>query len=375
MSDEVPERDAARETITRGGYRLIVIWAAAILILYAAIAFLGASRLHEYRARAESRLQALLAAATDEAPAAQLTQSPSTPAPVTVLVGVYLNQAQDLSISGSSWKADFDIWFRWRGETVDPGEHFQIANGAVESKEKLDSYAQGGERYERYRVRALLVTRFDMSRMPFGGEVLGLMIEDGRDGADRLQYVADYSGIGVSPNAVGSNWRIGQAMSYVTDYHHVSRRGDPRLADGSGDVRSRYMFGVWGTSSGWSMYAKLFIALFLAVSIAFIAFFIKPIHVDPRFGLGIGAVFAAVGNNIFAGFSFLSGEGVTLAQMINGVGLVTIFLTIVQSAVSLWIFDSMGRERLSRVFDRVCFAMFLAGYLAVNIALPLAAQG
>jgi hypothetical protein len=45
----------------------------------------------------------------------------------------------------------------------------------------------------------------------------------------------------------------------------------------------------------------MFQALFASVAIALIVFFIKPIHVDPRFGLGVGAFFAAVGNNIFVG--------------------------------------------------------------------------
>ncbi len=375
MQAEGPAHDAGREAITRSGYWLIVIWAAAILILYIAVAFLGASRLREYGARANNRLQTFLAAATDETPAAQPSPDTSTPAPVAVYIGAYFNQLQDLSLAGSSWKVDFDIWFRWHGETVDPGERFQIINGAIESKEKRESCVQGGERYERYRVLARIVTHFDMSRMPFGGGALGIQIEDGRDGADRLRYVADGSDIGINPGAAAPGWRIGKAKGYVTNYRYPSRFGDPRLAEGTSDVRSRYTFGFWGASSGWGTYTKLFQTLFLAVAIALIAFFIKPIHVDPRFGLGIGAVFAAVGNNIFAGFSLLGGEGITLAQMVNAVGLITIFLTIIQSAVSLWIFDSMGRERLSRVFDRVCFAAFLVGYLAVNLALPLAAGG
>ena len=85
---------------------------------------------------------------------------------------------------------------------------------------------------------------------------------------------------------------------------------------------------------------------------AVLALFIKPIHVDPRFGLGVGAVFAAIGNMI-AVASFLSrAQQATLTDMVNILGLVTIFLTLVQS-ISLYQYDSMGpvRKNLTQYFD------------------------
>ena len=42
--------------------------------------------------------------------------------------------------------------------------------------------------------------------------------------------------------------------------------------------------------------------------------------------------------------------------------------------ISLYIFDAMRRERLSRMLDRVSFALFFVGYAAVNMALPIAAR-
>jgi hypothetical protein len=59
---------------------------------------------------------------------------------------------------------------------------------------------------------------------------------------------------------------------------------------------------------------------------------------------------------------------------VNAIGLVTIFLTLVQSAISLYILDTMGRERLSRFFDKVSFAVFLIGYAVVNLLLVFAAR-
>jgi hypothetical protein len=118
----------------------------------------------------------------------------------------------------------------------------------------------------------------------------------------------------------------------------------------------------------------MFQALFASVAIALIVFFIKPIHVDPRFGLGVGAFFAAVGNNIFVGSMLPPAEGIALTGMVNAIGLATIFLTLVQSTISLYILDTMGQEKLRRFFDKVSFVVFLIGYAVINLMLPLAAR-
>jgi hypothetical protein len=110
------------------------------------------------------------------------------------------------------------------------------------------------------------------------------------------------------------------------------------------------------------------------VAIAFIVVFIRPIHVDPRFGLGVGAFFAAITNNILVGTSLPPVGRFSLTAMVNALGLATIFLTLVQSTISLYIEDTMGREKLRRFFDQVSFAVFLIGYTATNLLLPLAAK-
>ena len=110
------------------------------------------------------------------------------------------------------------------------------------------------------------------------------------------------------------------------------------------------------------------------MAIALIAFYIKPIHVDPRFGLGVGAVFAAIGNFIYIGPLLPRAGVIILADMINLIGLATIVLTLVQSTISLYIYDSMGRESLARFFDRVSFAIFLVSYTVINLVLPFVAR-
>ena len=187
MMAGTPPDVALSERITRRGRALIVIWAAGILVLYGAAALSGVLRLREYRTRAWNRVESSVGSPAREAGPGDAGGAAAGAPPIEVRIGAHIHRIRELSIASASWKADFDIWFRWRGDTVDPGKHFEIVNGAIESRELLASFVQDGERYERYRVQARILTQFDTSRSPFGRGVLGVQIEDTRDDADRLR--------------------------------------------------------------------------------------------------------------------------------------------------------------------------------------------
>jgi len=374
MTETVNQNDV-QETITRRAFFLVALWAAGILLLYAIGGYLGVQQLQGYRAETEKFRQAWIEGATTEpgAPAPEFTLPPGV-RPVDVRVGIYINRIGEFAPKESGWTANFDIWFRWTGGQVNPGENFQVVNGQIDLREKMEEYVRGGVHYERYRVKARLTKFFDTTRFPFSDVALTIQVEDGTHGAAALRYVAEEPGSGISHLGVPQNLKITKSLVSVKLHNYGSGRGDPRLSAGAADVHSRFVFAMLVLPPSLGLFVMMFQALFASVAIAFIVFFIKPIHVDPRFGLPVGAFFAAVGNNIFVGTSLPQAERVALAGMVNAIGLVTIFLTLVQSAISLYILDTMGRERLSRFFDKVSFAVFLIGYAVVNLLLVFAAR-
>jgi len=233
---------------------------------------------------------------------------------------------------------------------------------------------QGTEHFEKYRVRARLVKPFDTSRAPVSEAGLILFLQDAVDGGDRLRYVADSAsataGLVVLP--------LGFAIASIEpDVLVAPARASATVPPAFGrpePTRSLYALAIVTTKPGVSRYVRIFQALFASVAICLIVFFIKPTHVDPRFGLPVGAFFAAVGNNISVAAAMPDSGRVTLVQMINMIGLATIFLTLVQSAISLHLYDSLGRERFSRIFDQLSFVLIGAGYLVLNFLLPMSAR-
>ena len=121
MTEMIPQSDA-KDRITPKAYRLVALWAAGILLLYAIGGYMGIRQLQCYKAETEKLRQAMIGAATTEQ-VVPLTKStlPAKSKPVDVHVGIYINRMGEFAVKESAWAADFDIWFRWSGEGSNRG--------------------------------------------------------------------------------------------------------------------------------------------------------------------------------------------------------------------------------------------------------------
>jgi hypothetical protein len=374
MADERPDLIDHQNEITRGGYRFVAFWAAGLLLLYALGGYAGAGLLRAYSAETAKLRQARIESlATDTSAPPLGTGIPSGAKPVDVRVGLRLNRIEEFALKESAWTGDFNLSFRWTGDAVNPGEGFRIANSQIVLREKERSYERGGERYEEYHVVARIAKSFDASRFPFGDEGLLMQVEDATHGLEALRYVADERSTGVSSDSVPRSVRLARTLSGVTVRPNEPGL-DPGVLRSDREVHSQFYFAMLIAPKSLGIYLKLFQALFASVAVSLIALYIKVTSIDCRFGLPIGGFFASVSNNIFVASLLPIADRLTLTDMINSASLLTIFLVLVQSVISLYIFDNMGRQRLSLFYDRVSFAVFLPAYVVVNLALPFAAR-
>lgn len=362
------KQNEPENTITRQDLRLVSLWAASILIFYALVCYFAVGALRGYKAEAERNFHARVREATEERNA-----SSTDVKPVRVMVGIYICRIADFSIKDAVWEADFDIWFRWTGDKIDPGNTFRLANGEIDSKERREAYTYRLQHYERYHVRAHITKYFDASRFPFGGTGLPIEVEDGMNDVSRLRYVADRQSNGFSREGIPPALHVMQWLGGVDEDAYGSSFGSPRVPVGTSSVHSRYIFGMVVHPPSGRLFLTMFVALFAAVLISLIAASIRPIHEDGRFGLGIGAFFAAVGNSFTVNTIIPQSNQLTLTSMVNGIGLFTIGLTIAQSIISLHLYE-LGKDRLSVLFDKVSFIVLLLAYAATSILLPLAAN-
>jgi hypothetical protein len=236
----------------------------------------------------------------------------------------------------------------------------------------VDEYTSGDDHYVLYRVVARITKFFDVSRFPRDDHLLTINIETPASERDELLFVADNESSGVSSRIELAGYSTYEWAVLEKPHAYSSIHGDPRLAASAEQVHSQLRMGLWIQRPSWGFYLKMFVALFVSVAVSMLEFFMKPTY-NPRFGLGVGALFAAIAST-YVTSSLVPGTGVmSLVDIVNYVGMVTIGLGLLQSTISLYLYDRKGKEALSRLFDRVWFVIFLAGYMVINLTLPWAA--
>jgi hypothetical protein len=374
MSQETQKKDAESRA---AGRVFLGLWSLGIIFAYALAFWSLVSVNARHKAAASERHEARV---NPDATEPGLTEAERTPPPghekdepTKVHVGIYLDRIAEISVKQTTWTADFYIWFNWKGGDIKPGDNFQVVDGKIESKEKLKETAKGDAHYALYRVTARITKFFDVARFPADDHLLTLNIEDTASQSYELVYVPDVPGSSVSSRVKVPGYMIHKSGLVVRPHSYKTPRGDPHLPAEFRATYSQLIMGIWVTRPDLGFFLKMFLGLYVAVAISLLAFFIKPTDVDPRFGLGVGALFAAIANNYITS-SYLPDTGiVTLTDMVNGTAIMTIFLTLLQSTISLYIFDIKENQGLSRRFDLVSFAILIVGYTAINVAIPLAA--
>jgi hypothetical protein len=345
-----------------------------VLVLFFAIAgsILSWSQWQAKHEDREIQTQLMDPAAQD--PGITAAEETATAAATRVQVGVYVDRIMALSIKDTTWTAVFDLWFRWQGDLGNPGEDFVLMEGNIVSKEKLVEYNDADGHYIRYRVEATFTKPFRVTRFPADDHLLTLALESGGTVRQKLLFVPDEESTRVSSRVSVPGYLVTSSKGIEKAHSYKTTRGDPRLPAGMKSTFSQYRFGITLERAGWGLYLKMFQALYVAVGVALLACFIKPTDVDPRFGLGIGALFAAVANSYLVG-SYVPDTGeFTLADVVNAIGILTILATIIESTVSLYLYDRRGEEALSRKLDRVSFSIMLPCFLGVNLLLLIAAS-
>lgn len=367
----------ARTTITTGGYILLVVWTVLLIVLALLAGYLTLSSASRNRAasieRHRDRVDPNSTEAGKTAPETSPPPGHENDIPVDVQVGVYVDRIVEISVKDTGWTVDFYIWFNWTGAALNPGENFQVVDGSIESKEKLKETVEGNRHYALYRVTARVTKFFDVSRFPGDDHLLVLSIEDQSSQSFQLRYVPDTAGSAISSRVKVPGYAIYNQTISVKPHSYKTPRGDPALPTDFKATYSQFIFGLWIQRPDFGFYLKMFQGLYAAVAISLLVFFIKPTDLDPRFGLSVGALFAAIANTYIV-TSLLPDSGtMTLSDMVNGIGMGIIFLTIVESTISLYLYDRRGMEDLSRLLDRVTFIVLAVAYVAINIAIPMVA--
>ena len=366
MSDKNDKKQSKDDEIKPHRIRFLKWWIIGIILIFLLVGSYTAGTLYENKhSSIITNMEQMSPNITESGLIAQDFNLSSNSTPTKVLSGIYVDRIKDVSLSDSTWDVDFYLWFKWNGSNVNPGENFQVLDGDIQNKELVDNYTNGTLHYEIYYVKANITKSFDITRFPVDNHILNIEIEDKKTLRQNLIYVPDNGTSDINPNVQVPGYSIGKILVIEKPHIYNSNFGDPRLGQGR-TLYSQLRAGIDISRPDLGFYFRIFIGLFIAVAAALVALFIKPTQAEPRFGLGAGALFVAIANNIITSGLIPKTGTLTLADMVNDVGLLLIIITIIESTISFYFYDVIGEKKLSRNLDRISFITLIIIYIIIN---------
>jgi hypothetical protein len=310
-----------------------------------------------------------------KAPDPGKTQSENLVIPSTskkVIIGSYLERVEDLNVKESSWSYEFYLWFKWKSSEIDflgkrDKNHknelpFSIINGDVIKCDIVNQYydSVNNIEYIQYFVKAKNTQFFDVSLYPIDKHDLIIPIEHKWLDKNQLYFQPDTIDSKVSSRVMVNGYEKSNDIKVIEKTHaYKSARGNPKFSSGYKVDFSQFRMAIRIYKGGLSVILKLFLILYIAVLVTFIA----PFSTDPS-RYTTGALFTTAGANYILASKLPATNIYSLAEIINTLCVVIIIIMMGLLAVLPSVIFKDGiidtfEKRMNRLINLTMFSFFL----------------
>ncbi len=281
-------------------------------------------------------------------------------APLEVKFGAYINDIYSLNIKEGTAEVDVDLWVLSKSP-IDWLERLEVKNGLIEERSAEVKKKIDGQYYISERLKIKLTQDYQLGRFPIDTQKVSLNFQDSALERDSLIFVPDKSNSRCSSELSIHGWQIGKLEIFEKPRVYKTNFGDSTLGEKSAEF-SRVVVACPIDRSGYGYFLKLFSTIFLAAFVAYLGFFIDPEDLDPRFGLGIGGIFAVMASS-FVLTSMLPETGeVTFIEATLFISIGMIFLYLAESVWALSLCKK-GEYQKAKSLDKVSSLLALLLYV------------
>ncbi len=284
--------------------------------------------------------------------------------PDTVRIGLYVNDIYDVNLSEKSFSAQFWVWFNYLDSALQPLETLEFPNAKELSESLSFTEKKGNVWWGGKRITATLKKDWDIRRFPFDVQKMVIELEESDRDTSSLVYVADKENTRIDPKLGLSNWQIERFELSASVRQYATTYGDPTLTGSSAYAHADFVLYIRRKTLG--LFFSLFTGMYVSFFISWLVFFIDPVDVDPRFGLSVGGLFAAVGNKYIVDSILPQSTTFTLVDKLHILTYFFLLLCIVLSVASLRLWKNGNLEASSR-FDRRSWMVILFSYIIANV--------
>lgn len=292
--------------------------------------------------------------------------------------GIYVKELYDFNSSDYSYGVDCWVWFIGKNRFIE-SEEIEITNARsytfsqITNEKKVNT--KGDTVYwTSMNCKATINQDWELKKYPFDHQELKFVIEESAYDSREVILIKDPNLTKFYADSLNLQGWVQQGNELVDSsiVKYATNFGDPSLTN-SESFYSNITFKINLKRQSISIFFKLFTGCYVAFFVAFLVYFIKPIHVDPRFGLSIGALFAAVGNMYVVDSNMPTNVGFALADQVHVITFIYILISMVISIISLKIYEH-GDFRKQKRFDHWSAIAVLYSYIFINFILIASAN-
>lgn len=283
--------------------------------------------------------------------------------PDTVKVGAYVISLHDINFHEKEYTIRFWLWFVYDNADFDFSKQLDIPNAKEIAPPEIILDSIDGKAWAIMKMKCTMKQNWDVHDFPFDNQHLKVQIENTLFDNKNLVFVPDTAGSRFDEKEAIDGWRVRnfQVVRHDNDYE-----------TGFGDESNPYqLFSTFNIEmdierNAWGLFLKIFIGMYIAFLISIISFTPHPSELEPRFGLPVGGLFAAVGNKYIIDSILPETTSFTLVDTLHALTFFAVFGTLMVSAVALKLHDSNKTEQAVRVSKRGALIV-ISLYVTLNI--------
>ncbi len=282
----------------------------------------------------------------------------------TVYIGIYITSIHDIDFKQKEFATSFWLWMRYRNKNFDFYNNLEIPSAKSIEKSFYTIDTTGDMVYAQMKLQCVMKDSWRITNFPFDEQKLRMSFENSQHDAASLVFIPDTAGQHFDRRFTLRGWKIDSCIitagkkTYETAF---GLRNDGKQVSEYSTFRVRLSL----TRDAGGLFWKMFLGMYVAFLISFICFYIHVDSMDSRFGLGVGSLFAVVGNKYIIDSSLPESSSFTLVDTLHGVTLFVILLVIAANAYSLRLIKQDKMNQAIK-FDKMTAIVILILYLLVN---------
>jgi hypothetical protein len=289
----------------------------------------------------------------------------------TVRVGAYVISVHDINFREKEFTIRFWLWFQYRNPEFDFTKQLDIPNAkSIEAPEVITD-SLNGKAWVIMKMKCTMKQNWDVQDFPFDEQHLKVQIENTLFDNRSLVFEPDTRGTQFDYKEAIDGWRVKNFRVHTGTNDYESGFGDP-APERQLQNFSTFLIEMNIERNAWGLFAKIFLGMYIAFLISMISFTPHPSEMEPRFGLPVGGLFAAVGNKYIIDSLLPESSSFTLVDTLHALTFIAIFGILLVSALALQLYDK-GEKEKSEALNRQGARLVATLYFACNLIFVLLA--